>query len=648
MGAIARRIVRFGRDHKTHLYHAACVCLIVAAAGLRFHGLSEKSLRHDEAAAANISSGALSEVILNTRCCNSSPILYPLLLYAVQKVESTPFSVRMVPATASVLTVALMLFWLPRLGVARGTAFLAALLATLSIEAIRHAQDAREYSVDALLAVVMIAGLLRYLRDGGKAPLCASLFLAPLLQYGLVLFGVAVMGAAMVLPRATLVVPEWNSYPSRIRNWLKPRTALLWPAACFLAGCAISYVVTVRYQWQEGGWHGLDRWYFQGESDASGVLGSVASRTWELMSYHMPQAVAIPVVGALALMLMASLKRRRLDAIATLALLAVGIAIFAAMLALYPFGGIRQNLYLGPVIFLAAGVAIHWTADSLASLTRRAWLARALVAGIACAIALAGMGAMRQDSPYGTLENITSVLAVLKERVREGDMVYAGWGAVPAIRFYQGKEEGPANYHYGTSWCTASFELCFGEMADLAYRADRRGIANNRIWFVTYQEPKVLENDMPGLSVEPVVFDVKPYLYLIEDTESLIKIANANATDTWKNIKPSLLGKPLIRSTFDVYLSEDMLIYVKEPCDVEDVQETFLLHVFPADANDLPGHRKQYGNNNLDFRFYNYGVWSPERCFALRELPDYDLAGIRTGQYTDEGRLWEGEHNFDE
>ena len=468
MRSMARRIVRFGRDHKTHLYYAACVCLVVAAAGLRFHDLSEKSLRHDEAAAAKFSSGALSEVILDTRCCNSSPILYPLLLYAVQKVESTPFSVRIVPATASVLTVALMLFWLPRLGVARGAAFLAALLATLSVEAIRHAQDAREYSIDALLAVVMLAGLLSYLRDGRKAALCASLFLAPLLQYGLVLFGVAVMGAAMVLPRATSAVPEWNSYPNRIRTWLKPRIALLWPAACFLAGCVISYVVTMRYQWQEGGWHGMDRWYFQGESDASGVLGSVASRTWELMSYHMPQAIAIPVVGALALMLTASLRRRRFDAIATLALLAIGIAIFAATLELYPFGGIRQNLYLGPVILLAAGVAIHWTANSLAALTRRAWLARALLAGIACAITLAGVGAMRQNSPYGTLENIKSVLAVLKERVREEDMVYAGWGAVPAIRFYQGKEEEPANYHYGTSWCTASFELCFREMVDLA------------------------------------------------------------------------------------------------------------------------------------------------------------------------------------
>ena len=200
MRAMARRIADFSRDRKTRLYYAAGICLLVAAAGLRFHDLAERQLSFDDAATANYSRGTFSEVISNTRHHNSSPILYPLILYAVQKVESTIFSVRIVPATASLLTIALMLFLLPRLGVARGAAFLAALLATLSVEAIRHAQSVREYSIDALLALLMVAGLLRYLRDGRTALLCVFLFLAPLLQYGLVLFGAAVIGAAVVAP----------------------------------------------------------------------------------------------------------------------------------------------------------------------------------------------------------------------------------------------------------------------------------------------------------------------------------------------------------------------------------------------------------------------------------------------------------------
>ena len=145
----------------------------------------------------------------------------------MQRVEATPFSVQVVRAIASVLTVVAMLFLLPRLGTVRGAAFLAALLATPSVEAIWHAQDAQEYSVDALVALLMVAGLLRHQRDGGRILLCASLFAAPLVQYGLVLFGAAVLGAAIILSPQTreLAVPERSSCLWRTRNWAKPRIA---------------------------------------------------------------------------------------------------------------------------------------------------------------------------------------------------------------------------------------------------------------------------------------------------------------------------------------------------------------------------------------------------------------------------------------
>ena len=77
MRAVLRRIVRFGGDRNTRLYYAACVSLLVVAAGLRFHDLSEHYLRFDEAVTANNSRGTFSETISNTRCCNSNPILYP-------------------------------------------------------------------------------------------------------------------------------------------------------------------------------------------------------------------------------------------------------------------------------------------------------------------------------------------------------------------------------------------------------------------------------------------------------------------------------------------------------------------------------------------------------------------------------------------
>ena len=104
-------------------------------------------------------------------------------------------------------------------------------------------------------------------------------------------------------------------------------------------------------------------------------------------------------------------------------------------------------------------------------------------------------------------------------------------------------------------------------------------------------------------------------------------------------------SQPIIRSNYDVYLIENSLIYVKEQCGPESVEPTFFLHLDPRDVNDLPSQRKQYGFDNLDFAFTDHGLIKGGDCTAKRELPDYDIAAVRTGQYTGDSAIWEG--NFD-
>ena len=104
---------------------------------------------------------------------------------------------------------------------------------------------------------------------------------------------------------------------------------------------------------------------------------------------------------------------------------------------------------------------------------------------------------------------------------------------------------------------------------------------------------------------------------------------------------------PLIRSDFDVYLNARRLIYINERCSASDLDNTFFLAVFPLDAADLPKSRRPLGFENLDFDFANYGFVSGERCFIVRELPEYPIDRIHTGQLIDaEGgyhHTWEGE-----
>ena len=101
-------------------------------------------------------------------------------------------------------------------------------------------------------------------------------------------------------------------------------------------------------------------------------------------------------------------------------------------------------------------------------------------------------------------------------------------------------------------------------------------------------------------------------------------------------------GPPVVLSDWDVYLVGNSLIYVKEPCIPEDAEPTFFLHLDPVDRNDLPIHRKQYSFDNLDFAFEDHLLIERGVCVAVRELPDYGIAAVRTGQYTGEGSIWKG------
>ena len=92
-------------------------------------------------------------------------------------------------------------------------------------------------------------------------------------------------------------------------------------------------------------------------------------------------------------------------------------------------------------------------------------------------------------------------------------------------------------------------------------------------------------------------------------------------------------ARPVVAGGFDVYLEEDRLVYVKEECGAADVDAAFFLHLYPADAADLPDSREPYGFDDFDFTLDTHGHRFGGRCAAARALPEYGIAGIRTGRY---------------
>lgn len=95
--------------------------------------------------------------------------------------------------------------------------------------------------------------------------------------------------------------------------------------------------------------------------------------------------------------------------------------------------------------------------------------------------------------------------------------------------------------------------------------------------------------------------------------------------------------EPLARGPFDIHRVGDELIYLREPCAIEDVRGRFFLHVHPRQPSEADLGRF----TNLDFDFLEHGVLADGRCVAERTLPYWDVDRAFTGQFVaGEGRMW--------
>ena len=112
----------------------------------------------------------------------------------------------------------------------------------------------------------------------------------------------------------------------------------------------------------------------------------------------------------------------------------------------------------------------------------------------------------------------------------------------------------------------------------------------------------------------------------------------------YRTIVSGEYGEPEARAAFNVYRRDDALVYLKEPCVAADTEARFYLHIYPADATDLPAERREYGFDNPDFQFTQHGVQWAGKCLAIVPLPNYQIARIRTGQYIVGGeQIWKAE-----
>ena len=120
--------------------------------------------------------------------------------------------------------------------------------------------------------------------------------------------------------------------------------------------------------------------------------------------------------------------------------------------------------------------------------------------------------------------------------------------------------------------------------------------------------------------------------------------ARAAAQALYDGIVAGDYGQPVAQSDFDVYMRGNSLTYLKSPCALGDTDTRFFLHIFPADSADLTADGRERDFANLDFQFGDHGGRIGDKCVAERELPNYAIERIRTGQFVSgEGQVWGAE-----
>ena len=645
-------------------YYAVALGLLLAAAVTRFYALPEHTLIYDEANVVANARGDFGLLVRLTRWRDTPPLLMPLILYGVQRIDGSVLAVRLPAAIASVLTIALILFLLPRWGVPRGAAFLAALLAALSHPAIFHAQDARIYSVDALMATLMIAGLLAYLHSGRKTLLAVAMFLAPLVWYGLLLFGAAILATALLSPLAGAAAAPAPSPAARNRfgnglarlgAWLwqriKQRKYLALPTGLFLAATLVNYLLILRYQIQRTGYGAakgagdyLSGYYYPGGLNPLGALDWWADHIGLVLNYHLPGLVALAVVAAFGLVLLVSWRRRQWDAITILVLFSLAFAVFAALVGGYPLGDLRQCLYLGPIIFLTAGLALYRVADNPLFHRWRGVPAAALLVVFAGVIVFAGAAKLWADNPYEETNNATRHLAILEADVRDNDLVYVAEGAVDITQSYL-PEQLP-NYYYGgeCTWSWRSLDECLGDITAAArlYPDDPA-----RLWLLVLTSRNAIEKQLQSWAAAgyaaPIanVYDDDTLLYRATADHPILA-ETRQFKDELRQLRDSLRGEnPAAAGEFDFYIREQTLYYHKEPCAPADAAGWFSVDIIPVNAGDLPVERRESGIDERDFEFPWRGGVFDGQCLAVVELPAYPIDTIAVARFVGVDYVWQ-------
>ena len=127
--------------------------------------------------------------------------------------------------------------------------------------------------------------------------------------------------------------------------------------------------------------------------------------------------------------------------------------------------------------------------------------------------------------------------------------------------------------------------------------------------------------------------------YVFPAWDELHSLSRPGLRETIAARRQQAEARPAGAEDFAVFLDQEAgrrrLLYAKGDCAPSEYETPVFLHLYPADAADLPVHDRAKGFANRDFLLPDYGGRIDGECIAAVPLPDYPIAALRTGQVDD-------------
>ena len=419
------------------------VLAVIVAAGalLRFYNLDLKSLWYDEALTWDLVQGTLAETFQRNTTENSAPPFFPLLLALVTGANATETALRLPAAIAGIL--AIPAIWvLARQYLPVALALVPPLLVAIAPTQLEFSQQVREYSLSFTVSVLLILACQRFLDvPSARRALGLALILAfgLLIQYGLGLLaaGLGVVACAELWWRKEQRTGERRG---NLQRWFLAQL----PGAAVVAFLAVTTLPGQRAAMAPGLVTYLaDRHW---DSTAAGLYTLLAGPRADFVNFAFPSRLMLALTAVGVVLWLLDRTRWR---VAGFLLVPVALTVLTALAGVYPFGGIRQDMFLLPLIYIAALEPLRWLANRAGApvgaplgAINNSFAAKAaptIVAVVAGAVFTA-IGLPRTlallESPGP--EPVRLVVETLERRldVSPGDPIYVYSGAVPAFRYY--------------------------------------------------------------------------------------------------------------------------------------------------------------------------------------------------------------------